>query len=243
MEQKNNIEVFGTITKKETVFTIDDKVEPGTLVFEALEPFPGYYHETPFDTKPIYMYIVLQEHYPLEDIIRATQKVETMFDEKFDAGKGFLRIFNIEYNVLRVRHLNRYDLIGALQKAYSDNGIHFSNKSRKSLKEKAQIKVVKFFSLEEIDQGIYLDRKEDFHAYIEIPRNYQWEEFNEMTNRVKYNWQESKFDAAKGAFYYKGRLREFVRIYSNRLSLQYLQQLKKLYLEKIEQEIPTSSGA
>jgi hypothetical protein len=233
MEQKNDLEVFGTITKKETVFTINDKVEPGTLVFEALEPFPGYYHETPFDSKPIYMYIALQEHYPLEKIIRATQNVEKVFDERFDAGKGFLRIYDVEYNVLRVRHLKRYDLIGALQKAYCENGIHFSSKNRKSLKEKAQIKVVKFFNLGEIGEGIYVDKKEKFHAYIEIPKNYDWEEFDQLTNRVKYNWEESKFDAAFGAFYRHGKMHEFVRIYSNKLSLEYLQGLKKLYLEKM----------
>ena len=237
MEQKNDIEVFGTITKRETVFTIDDKIEPGTLVFEALEPFPGYYHETPFDTKPIYMYIALQEAYPLEEIIRATQNVEKVFDEKFDAGKGLLKIYDTVYGVLRVRHLKRYDLIGALQKAYSANGVHFANKSKKGLREQAQIKVIKFFNLEEIDDGIYLDKKEQFHAYIELPNAMQWEEFNELSNRVKYNWQESKFDAAVGAFYHKGRLHEFARIYSNKLSLEYLRQLKKLYLEKLKVEI------
>lgn len=234
MEQKNEIEVFGTINKRETVFTIDDKVEPGTMVFESLEPFPGYYHETPFDTKPIYMYVVLQEHYPLESIIRATQEVEKVFDEKFDAGKGFLTIYNTTYNVLRVRHLNRYDLIGTLQKAYSENGIHFSGKHKKNLKEKANIRVVKFFKLEEISEGIFLDKKERFHAYIELPEHFEWEAFNDLSNRVKYNWEGSKFDAAVGAFYHQGRLREFVRIYSNKLSLDYLEQIKKLYYEKMK---------
>lgn len=237
MEQKNEIEVFGTITKKETLFTIDDKVESGNLIFEALQPFPGYYHDTPYDIKPIYMYMALQKHYPLENILRANQGVEKVFDEKFDAGKGFIRIYDVEYNVLRVRHLNRYDLIGALQKAYSLHGINFLSKNKKNLKEKARIKVVKFFSLEEIDPGIYLDKKEKFHAYIEIPESYEWDEFNELTNRVKYNWEESKFDAAVGAFYHQGRLREFVRIYSNKLSPEYLRQLKKLYLEKMKVDI------
>lgn len=234
MEQKNVIEVFGTLNKRETVFTIDDKIEPRTLVFEALEPFPGYYHETPSDTKPIYMYIALQEHYPLEKIIRATQEVEKVFDEKFDSGKGFLTIYDTTYNVLRVRHLNRYDLIGTFQKAYSDNGIQFLNKTKKNLKEKADIKVVKFLSLEEIDTGIYLDKKERFHAYIELPAYCDFDEFNALSNRVKYNWEESKFDAAVGAFYYQGKLREFVRIYSNKLSLEYLQKLKRLYLSKMK---------
>ncbi|HKJ41918.1 MAG TPA: hypothetical protein VKA27_07470 [Sunxiuqinia sp.] len=234
MEQKNNIEVFGTITKRETVFTIDDKVEPGTLVFEALEPFPGYYHETPMDQKPIYMYIALAEPYSLEEIIRATENVEQVFDEKFDSGKGLLRMFNSVYTVLRVRHLKRYDLVGALQKAYESNGIRFAQKSKKGIKEEAQIKVIKFFSLEELDEGIYMDKKEKYHAYIELPHYLEWEKFNELGNRVKYNWTGSKFDAAVGAFYYEGKLHEFVRIYSKKLSLEYLQDLKKLFYAKLK---------
>jgi len=234
MEPKNAIEVFGTIRKQETVLTIDDKVQTGTLVFEALEPFPGYYHETPFSENPIYMYLALQEQYPLMDMIRATHKVEKVFNEKFDAGKGFVQLVDTTYNVLRVRHLNRYDLIGDLQKAYNDQGIYFMVKSKKGLEAVAQIKVVKFFNLTPLDEGIYLDNKEEYHAYLELPKEQTWEDFNALTNRVKYNWEESKFDAAVGAFFHNGQIHEFVRVYSHKLSLEYLQALRKLYLEKMK---------
>lgn len=234
MEPTNAIEVFGTIRKQETVLTIDDKVQTGTLVFEALEPFPGYYHETPFGTNPVYMYLALQEQYPLIDIIRATQKVEKVFNEKFDAGKGFINFVDTSYNVLRVRHLNRYDLIGDLQEAYNNQGIRFMMKTKKGFEGVAQIKVVKFFNLTPIAEGIYLDNKEENHAYIELPKELNWDDFNALSNRVKYNWEESKFDAAVGAFMHNGQLHEFVRIYSNKLTLEYLEALRKLYLEKMK---------
>ncbi|MEL7586715.1 MAG: hypothetical protein AAGU19_08365 [Prolixibacteraceae bacterium] len=234
MEPQTAIEVFGTITKQETVMTITDKVLPGSLVFEAIAPFPGYYHETPDTAKPVYMYLALQEQYPLTDIIRATAQVEKVFDENFEAGKGILRIHNHIYNVLRVRHLKRYDLIGQLQQSYQDQGICFMQKTMRGLEEVVQIRVVKFFNLHVLDEGIYLDRYEAFHAYIEIPKHYNWNEFNCLTDKVKYNWEESKFDAAMGSFYYQGQLHEFVRIYSNKLSLHYLQELRKLYLQKIK---------
>lgn len=235
MKPKNDIEVFGTITKKEPVYTINEKIKPGSLVFEALKPFPGYYHETPFNnTKPLYMYLALQEHYPLENIIRATEKVEKVFHESFDAGKGFLQIYDQLYYVLRVRHLKNYDLLGELQEVYEKNGLEFITGKRKSYEDEAQIKVVKFFGLDCIEEGIYIDRNEEFHAYLEIPEHYNWTLFNELTNRVKYNWEESKFDAAAGSFYYGGKMHEFVRIYSNKIDLEYLQRLRKLYLEKMK---------
>ena len=235
MEPKNNIEVFGTITKKEPVYTINEKIKPGSLVFEAIKPFPGYYHEMPFNnTKPLYMYLALQEHYPLEDIIRATAAVEKIFEEKFEAGKGFLKINDITYNVLRVRHLNNYDQVGKLQEVYEQNGLKFISGQKKTYQDEARIKVVKFFNLETIDEGIYIDNNEEFHAYIELPKYYDWSTFNELTDRVRYNWEESKFDGAAGSFYYNGKMHEVVRIYSNKIDKEYLQKLKKLYLEKLK---------
>ncbi|MFV0376711.1 MAG: hypothetical protein ACK5JD_05335 [Mangrovibacterium sp.] len=234
MEPKNAMEVFGTIRKQETVHTIDDKVQTGTLVFEALEPFPGYYHETPFGENPVYMYLALQQQYPLMDIMRATQNVEKVFNEKFDAGKGFVQIVEATYNVLRIRHLNRYDLIGDLQHAYNEQGIYFMMKTKKGLEAPAQIKVVKFFNLTPVAEGIYLDNKEEYHAYLELPRELNWDDFLALSNRVKYNWEDAKFDAAFGSFVHNGKIHEFVRIYSNKLSPDYLIALRKLYIEKMK---------
>jgi pantothenate kinase-related protein Tda10 len=67
-----------------------------------------------------------------------------------------------------------------------------------------------------------------------LPKELNWDDFNALTNRVKYNWEESKFDAAVGAFMHNGQLHEFVRVYSNKLTKEYLEALRKLYLEKLK---------
>lgn len=234
MKPNKEIEVFGTLTKTEKVFTIDDKVASGSLVFEALEPFPGYYHETPFDTKPVYLYLALEENYPLEDVISASQLIQPEFNEKFDAGKGFLMIVNEKYNVLRVRHLNNYDQVEKLQRAFHDQGIRFLQKQKKNFEAEAVIKIVKFLNLSYLDDGLWLDTREKFHGYIEIPRRLEWKEFKELSLSVKYNWVGSKFDAALGAFYHKGKLHDFVRVYSSKINAEYLKDLRKVYLEKMK---------
>lgn len=234
MEQNKRFEVFGTLTKTETVFTIDQKIIPGTLVFEALKPFPGYYDDMPASAKPVYLYLALEEQYTLEDILRASAKVQLDFKGTFDAGKGFLRIYDTKYDVLRIRHLKDYDLLEKLQRAFSDNGIHFLRKSKKYKDELSKIRIIKFFKLEELAEKIYLDKREKNHAYFEIPRYLNWEEFDSVTNKVKYNWEASKFDAAMASFYYDGGLHDVIRIYSDKLDLDYLQALKKLYIEKIK---------
>lgn len=234
MEQNKRIEVFGTLTKTETVFTIDHKILPGTLVFEALRPFSGYYSDSPTGVKPVYLYLALEEQYELEDILRASQKVQLEFDTNFDAGKGFLQVFDTKYNVLRVRHLRDYDLLEKLQQSFTENGIRFLQKSKKYKDELVNIRIIKFYSLEEIAENIFLDKREKYHAYLQIPRHLERKEFDDITNKVKYNWVESKFDAAKGAFYYDGELHEVVRIYSNKIGPEYLQELLKSYLDKMK---------
>jgi len=234
MEQNKRFEVFGTLTKTETVFTIDHKIIPGTLVFEALKPFHGYYDDTPASAKPVYLYLALEEQFTLEEIIRASQKVQLEFKAPFDAGKGFLQVFDEKYNVLRIRHLKDYDLLEKLQQSFTANGIRFLHKSKKYKDEAVKIRIIKFFLLEEIAENIYLDKREKNHAYLQIPNYLNWDEFEAVTNKVKYNWVESKFDAAKASFYHEGQLHEVVRIYSKKIGPEYLKELHKLYLDKMK---------
>jgi len=234
MEQNKRFEVFGTLTKTETVFTIENKILPGTLVFEALKPFSGYYDDMPQSAKPVYLYLALQEQYPLEDILRASQKIQDDFHSPFEAGKGFLHIYDEKYDVLRVRHLKDYSLLEKLQRSFEEHGIHFLRKVKKLNNEVVKIRIIKFFSLEEIAESIFLDTREENHSYIQIPHHLNWQEFDTITNKVKYNWEGSKFDAAKGAFYYGGALHEIVRIYSEGGDKEYLQEIKKLYLGKMK---------
>ncbi|MFA5328669.1 MAG: hypothetical protein WC384_12830 [Prolixibacteraceae bacterium] len=234
MEKNKLFEVFGTLTKTETVFTIDQKILPGTLVFEALKPFPDYYDDAPLGAKPMYLYLALEEQYPLEDILRASQKIQNDFQVTFDAGKGFMHHYDEKYDVLRVRHLKDYGLLEKLQRSFEEKGIRFLRKSKKVKDQEVKIRIIKFFSLEKIADNIFLDTREENHAYIKIPYHLKWEEFLSLNNKVKYNWVESKFDAAKGAFYYEGELHEVVRIYSDKIGLEYLQELRNLYLEKMK---------
>ncbi|HDR52369.1 MAG TPA: hypothetical protein ENN90_12225, partial [Mariniphaga anaerophila] len=80
MEQNKKMEVFSNLTKQITIVSVEEKVLPGSLVFEALNQFPGYYHETPTKPQPIYIYLVLDRQYPLEEVLRATQNIEKEYD-------------------------------------------------------------------------------------------------------------------------------------------------------------------
>ncbi|MEN8117908.1 MAG: hypothetical protein ABFS16_13065 [Bacteroidota bacterium] len=233
MTDNKTTEVFVNLTKNDTVVALEEKILPGSLVFDSLNPFPGYYHELPTDAQSMYLYMVLDKQYPLEEIIRATQNIEKEFNWNFDAGKGYMTIGSTFLNVIRVRHLPQLDLVEKIQQAYLDQGISFLMNKKLKGKLDTQVKIVKFLLLEELAEGIFLNADDHTFGYIEIPKYLTPEAFVQVSMDVKYNWDGHEFDAASGSFYLNGKLYEAVRIRSNKMDLDYLGKIKKLFADKI----------
>lgn len=227
------IEVFVNLTKNETVVALDEKIVPGSLVLESLNPFPGYYHELPSDPGSMYIYLVLNKQYPLEDILRATQNIEKEYDWNFDAGKAYVSIGSTNLDAIRVRHLPSIDLVEKIQEAYANQGISFLTNKKLSGKLEARTKIVKFLGLEKLEDGVFLNADDNTFAYIEIPKYLKPEAFSKVSMDVKYNWAGHEFDAASASFYIDGKLFEAVRIRSDKMDLAYLNDLRKLYADKI----------
>jgi len=234
MGKNKKIEVFGTLSKSETLFTISDKTIPGTLVFESFQPFPGYYNEVPNESKPVYLYIGLEKDYEVFEVSRAFQHIKKTKGWNFEAACASVKIYNKTFHTLRLRHLDSYDDIRPIQEAFAELGIKPKAITGKWKHEEGIITLKKNFCIQKVGKGIFMDCSEDYHAYILLPKYMTSEEFNEYNQQVIYNWFGSKFDSAKGAFYYKFKLREMVRIYSKKLDLNYLEDLQKLYLSKIK---------
>lgn len=233
MEFNKKLEVFGVLLKQETLFPVEEKIVSGSLVLESLDPFPGYYLDTPHSSPPVYLYLALDKMYRLEEIIRTSQSVEPLFEHPIDAAKAIVYLGPDEIPVIRLRHFGNYDILAPLQEALCEAGIGYLRWNRKHEKCTSLVKIVKIMWIKQVESSVYIDMKEDFHGYIEIPRFLTWEQFKLVTRQVKYNWFGSKFDAAVGSFVLDGRLREFVRIYSTRLDARYLQDIRSLYLEKL----------
>src|SRR5690554_5481599 len=228
MEQNKSMEVFANLTKQITIVSVEDKVLPGSLVFESLNQFPGYYHDGPIPAQPIYIYLVLDRQYPLEEVLRATQQIEREYTNwSFDSGKGYMHIGSQMLNVIRLRHLPEIELVGKIQEAYQQQGIDFLMNKKLRGKLEAEVKIVKFLNLEILDEGIYTEIEDDNFGYIEIPKFLSNEVFRKVTMDVKYNWYGHEFDAASGSFYKDGKLTEFVRILSSKNSKEYLSDLRQ----------------
>lgn len=235
MGKNRKDEVYGTLGKSESLFVIHGKSLAGSLVFESLAPFPGYYHDQESDTKPVYLYIALDHEYSVFDIERAKLAVKKTYDWRFEAAKGKIDIYDKHFDVVRLRHLDSFDQLIPIQKELVKAGIGLKMNSGVNIKnENGYIKLMKLFYIQRLSKGIFIDTTEDFHAYLVLPHKLTKAEFDETTLKVKYNWESTGFDAAAGSFFIRGRLKEMVRIYSKNLTIEYLSALRELYLLKMK---------
>jgi hypothetical protein len=234
MEKNREDEVFGMLGKYESLFDDQKKTIPGSLVFESFAPFPGYYNYQESDTKPVYLYMALDREYSVFDIERARLAIAKKYGWSFAAAKGKINLYDKQYDVIRLRHLESFDQLMPIQNGFIEAGIRLKMNSLTGVKnENCFIQLIKMFYIKALDKGIYIDTTEDFHAYLVLPRALTQQDFDEATLKVKYNWESTGFDAAAGCFFIRGKLKEMVRIYSHNLTIEYLSELQKLYLCKI----------
>ncbi|HZK95680.1 MAG TPA: hypothetical protein VFC67_15870 [Prolixibacteraceae bacterium] len=227
-------EVYGTLGKTESLFVVNGKSLHGSLVFESFAPFPGYYNQQVNDLKPVYLYLGLDHEYSVFDIERANMAVKKTFKCCFEAAKGKIELFDNHFDVVRLRHLNSYDQLIPIQNEFIKSSIKLKMNTLTHVNnEKGFIHLSKIFNIRKLGKGIYIDTSEDFHAYLLFPHRLNQKEFDDTTLKVKYNWKSTGFDAASGCLFIRGKLKEMVRIYSKNLSIEYLEELRKLYLSKM----------
>ena len=88
MAENYIIETMGSISKEIEFENLKEKIIPGTLVLEAQEPFPGYHHDVPMQTKPGTIYFVTTEIYTRENITRIGQDIKKIVNKNFDTATG-----------------------------------------------------------------------------------------------------------------------------------------------------------
>jgi|ADurb_Cas_02_Slu_FD_contig_31_2458623_length_910_multi_7_in_0_out_0_1 hypothetical protein len=237
MDTDRVIEYYGSLAKEEKLYTLEEKVIPNTFVLEAPEPFPGfyhYYHEHPVNHKPLYVYLVLDRDYNLEEVTRATQNIKGYFPSRFDAALASVYIHNDTYNVIRVRHFESYDIIEDLQKSFIDEGIKMHKSRSKPLNDEGLIRLRKFFAVKQMSDKVLFDANEADHAYFFIDKPIGWNNFKQITTLVKSNWNKTLFDAGLGYFYVNFKVKDMIRIYDPSLTVADIEAISKLYCERIK---------
>ncbi len=236
MKERIYIETIGTISKKETLASLEDEFSDKYLVLENLHPFPGYYHKTVPDTKsmnPESIFIITKRNYSEEKIFRATNTVRKQFKDNFRAAPGKVTVFNIGKPCIRIKQLGDYKMLPQLLEEYKKQGIEFV-KHKKVPPYEGLIKIKKFFLLNDSGKGYYLDTREPNMCYFEIPQHIRWSEFERITIDIKQNTDNNKFDAALGTLYKGGSLIDIVRIYDEHIDSDKIGKIKKRFLDAIK---------
>lgn len=233
MESKTKLEIIGTIEKKEKL----NNLGYDEMVLESLHPFPGYHGTTiPDTTNPKSAFLVTKTSYPEEQIIRSTIKIKEGFPHHFDASPGAVTLLHHIQSCIRVRNLQNYNIIPEIITAYKGQGIEFM-KVKKVDEYEGLIKIKKYFLLDELDNGVYMDTETPEMAYFELPFELPFDDFEQLTLNIKRNIKENNWDAAKGVFYRKKGLVDVIRIYDQNVCLGQCLFLMEKYKNEIQRYV------
>ena len=235
MEKSVVIERFGGLLKEEPLSCINDEsLMPNVCVLEAVAPFLGYYNEVAGSIRPSYFYLLLEGHYSIEQISRATLNIRKFFKHPFDAAAGYISVFDQHHRTIRLRDLEQFGHIGLLQKFFREEGFAFHKKIRTFTNQSAKISLSKLFYLEPVGDMMFIDKLQPHHGYFIIPRYVPWEEFRKLTEEVKFDTNLLFFDAATAFVYENQGITDMVRIYKENLTIEKLDAIRSRYLHLLK---------
>ncbi|MCK5781097.1 MAG: hypothetical protein KAH10_00770 [Flavobacteriales bacterium] len=220
----------GSITKKEKLRELNTKLF-NTTVLEVQEPYPGYFSDIPMIQSINSVFLLVQDKFYPECILRASSRVKASLNVKFDVAYSRLSFgVNRDTHIaIRLVDLKKYEDIKLIQQAFSDAGIEFEPEIKLDLSLPVIININRVFSLTEVSDGIYKNVEMPGMSYLLFDKGGNWDWFEKMTIKVKNNFHRRNFDAAHGVIFRKGSLIEMVRIFDDRIGDEELIALKKLY--------------
>ncbi|MFP4018042.1 MAG: hypothetical protein ACLFUH_02235 [Bacteroidales bacterium] len=232
MNKNNVLSASGTITKKEIVCSVKVKSSVESLVLESIDPFPDV------DTKhkkrykvPKYYYIGITPHHLDQDILISARNAERQVDTELHSAIGEINIDGETYRIIRLKNISGKTLEEVLT-AYKQYGLELKT-FEKNIHSPAIICTKKFFYLEEIDQGFFLDLDEEEKGYVEVPNKLNWEKFEKITGKVKPECKNPAFDGAIGNISKHGVSQDVIRIYHPELDKEKLLEIGKTYIKNL----------
>ena len=231
MKTTNLIKACGSIVKTESLIPVVYNILKNTCVAEASEPYSAYYGNIPQPAIPNSLFLFTSQHYSLEEVLRFAQNIETCYMEKVNVAAASLEFGQHKYSAIRIKYFPDYEHLHLLQSCCIKEGVEFIKKIQMS--ESALVKICKCFVLEELEQGIFMDKNEEHRGYLTIPRQITQDQFSDTITEVRNNDDCPLFDAAMGAIIIDSKANEMVRIYSENLDLSLLKCVKEKFTKSI----------
>ncbi|MCA1760409.1 MAG: hypothetical protein LC658_11630, partial [Bacteroidales bacterium] len=199
MEKKQLIQVSGAIIKEESIALITANIMEHTCVAEANMPYSNYYGVAPFNmpTKPNSLFLFTEHYYTLEEALRYAQLIDLHCMQSLNIAVSVLELTGGQYPAIRIKNFPDYKMIHKLQECFADQGVKFAKKVHAG--NTAVIKTNKCFSLEKLDENIYIDHLQEKTGYVALSKLIHHDKYLEILNVIKNNGKCSMFDAARGA--------------------------------------------
>lgn len=220
---------YGTLEKTEVLLPVD-VLANDALVYESRSPFFGYYDDYPgMHNDNIYYYLVLEHRMTFAEMHRAILETYRRIDARVDLDHATLRVNQTTYTAVRLRYLDDVSIVAQVQAVFEELGFAFYKGKAKD-EMPCVTKIIKYFDLDDVGQGIWIDRLAKNHAYLQLPVRLELDDFKALVKRVRNNWDGNTFDAGLAVFSSKDEVIEVVRIYSKSVSdPEYLTSLKQVF--------------
>jgi len=202
-----------------------------TCVAEANEPYSEYYGNVPQPANPNSLFLFTSQYYSLEEVLRFAQNIDSCYMEKVNVAAASVDFGQHKYSAIRVKYFPDYEHLHLLQTCCIKEGVEFIKKIQ--MAKSALVKICKCFVLEELEQGIFIDKKEEHRGYLTIPRQITQDQFLDILIEIRNNYDCQLFDAAMGAIIIDSKANDMVRIYSENLQLSLLKCIKEKFTKSI----------
>ncbi|HON17626.1 MAG TPA: hypothetical protein PK990_00485 [Salinivirgaceae bacterium] len=225
-------ERYGSLKKYDILSSI--KTHNGTLVFEALKPFSGYYEGYPDLPAPLYIYLVTEFPFSQEQLLIALTKIKKQTSLKFSAAKAIVSLADSQFYSIRIRDIESYADIHPIQEMFEKEGLTMKRQTKKMENVEVFIVVKKFFQFESVNDTLMLDQTERDHGYFKIPCLLSWQTFHEISQQTKNNLVVADYDSALGLYFENYTVQPVIRIYNPKMNIEYLSQVQKEFFTGLE---------
>lgn len=222
MKTAELIQISGAIIKEESIVQITANIMEQTCVAEANMPYSNYYGVAPFNmpTKPNSLFLFTDHYYTLEEALRFAQLIDLCCIHDLNIAVSVLEFTDGHFPAIRIKNFPDYKMIHKLQECFAEQGVKFAKKVH--LGRTAVIRTNKCFSLEKLDQNIYLDHLQENTGYIALSKLIKHDKYMEAIAEIRNNTNCAMFDPARGALLLNSKITDIIRIYSGHLDIDML---------------------
>ncbi len=227
---------IGSILKKEILLNVSNDFSKKYFVLKNVNPFPGYYEQIIPDKKNLEhdsLFLITKEDYSNEKIFRTAKFIKNCCGLALNLAPGTIEVFNMKKSCIRVKGLADLNILISLIEEFNKYGIKI-DKQNQVQQYSGLIKIFKFFELRELDKEEWKDLNNKKLSYFKLNKYISWEEFENVTLKIKNNIDNNLFDAAQGVFYIDNSITDIVRIYSANVDKNRLNKIKELYFQYVK---------